>query len=89
VIRISRTGETTSAVTLKVEGTLVAEAVPVLEDACADHLSELKRVDLDFADVSFVDRDAVTAVRELIARGVTILHPTPLVRDLLGRCDGE
>jgi hypothetical protein len=89
VIRISRTGATTTAIRLKVEGRLLADSVPVLEDACAGHLSELRRVDLDFADVSFVDRDAVTAVRELIARGVTILHPTPLVRDLLGRPDEE
>jgi hypothetical protein len=39
--------------------------------------------ELDFKDVSFLDRDAVTAVRELVARGVTILRPTPLVRHLL------
>ena len=89
MIRISRTGATTTAIRLKVEGRLLADSVPVLEDACAGHLSELRRVDVDFADVSFVDRDAVTAVRELIARGVTILHPTPLVRDLLGRPDEE
>jgi len=87
VIRISRTGETTDVVTLKVEGTLVADLIPVLEGACAGHLSAPKRVDLDFADVWFLDRDAVTAVRELIPRGVTILHPTPLVRDLLRRHD--
>ncbi len=82
-MRISQTRETTHGVTLKVEGTLVADWVPVLENACVGHLDQLKRVELDFEDVSFLDREAVTAVRELIARGVTILRPTPLVRHLL------
>jgi hypothetical protein len=84
-MRISQTRETTHGVTLKVEGTLVADWVPVLENACVGHLDQLKRVELDFEDVSFLDREAVTAVRELIARGVTILRPTPLVRHLLSR----
>jgi hypothetical protein len=83
VIRVSRTRETADVVTLKVEGALVTDWVPVLEGACVAHLDQLKRVELDFKDVSFLDRDAVTAVRELVARGVTILRPTPLVRHLL------
>jgi ABC-type transporter Mla MlaB component len=83
VVRISRTRETTHAVTLKVEGALVADWVPVLADACVSHLDQRKTVELDFGDVSFIDRQAVGAVRQLIAKGVTILHPTPLVRDLL------
>ena len=61
----------------------VTDWVPVLEGACVAHLDQLKRVELDFEDVSFLDRVAVTAVRELVAKGVTILRPTPLVRHLL------
>jgi hypothetical protein len=85
VIRISRTRETTHVVTLKVEGALVADWVPVLEGACASHLAERKGVELDFEDVSFLDREAAATVRELIVRGVTILRPTQLVRHLLRR----
>jgi hypothetical protein len=87
VIRISRTRETTRVVTLKVEGALVADWVPVLEGACVGHLDQRKRVELDFEDISFVDREAAAAVRELIAKGVTILRPTPLVRHLLNGHD--
>ncbi|HZE73874.1 MAG TPA: hypothetical protein VE091_01120 [Gemmatimonadales bacterium] len=83
MIRISRTRETTQVVTLKVEGALVADWVPVLEGACVGHLNQLKRVELDFEDVRFLDRDAVTVVRKLAASGVTILRPTPLIRHLL------
>ena len=87
MIRISPTRETTHVVTLKVEGALVADWVPVLEAACASPLAERKGVELDFEDVSFLDREAATTVRELIAKGVTILRPTPLVRHLLRRDD--
>jgi hypothetical protein len=79
VSRISRTRESTH-VALKVEGGFVADWIP-------DPLAERKGVELDFEDVSFVDREAAAAVRELIARGVTILRPTPLVRHLLDRQD--
>jgi hypothetical protein len=87
VSRISRTRESTHVIALKVEGALVADWVPVLEGVCAGPLAERKEVELDFEDVSFLDREAATAVRELIARGVTILRPTPLVRHLLNRQD--
>jgi hypothetical protein len=83
VVRISRTSETRDAVTLKVEGVLVAAWVPVLEGACVGHLEERKRVELDFEDVRFIDREAAAAVRQLIARGVAIRRATPLVRALL------
>jgi hypothetical protein len=83
VVRISPTSETMDAVTLKVEGVLVAAWVPVLKDACVGHLEQRKRVELDFEDVSFIDREATAAVRLLIVRGVTIRRATPLVRDLL------
>jgi hypothetical protein len=44
-------------------------------------------VELDFQEVSFLDRHAVTVVRELMTRGVSVLRPSPLVRDLLWGID--
>ena len=44
MIRISRTRETPHVVTLKVEGILVADWVPVLEGVCASPLAERKAV---------------------------------------------
>lgn len=85
MIRVSRTHETADVVTLKVEGVLVTDWIPVLERACMAHLDQRQRVELEFEDVSFLDGEAVTAVRALLARGVTLLHPTPLVRHLLAR----
>jgi len=75
-------------VSLKVEGALVAEWVPVLESECTGHLDARKRVELDFGDVSFVDREGVVMVRRLVTSGVTILRATALVQDLLLGPDG-
>jgi hypothetical protein len=86
-IRISSVGETAQVITLKVEGALLADWVPVLEGACAGPLRGSKRVELDFQEVSFLDRHAVTVVRELMTRGVSVLRPSPLVRDLLWGID--
>ena len=87
MIRISPMAGSTHVLTLKVEGALMAEWVPVLESACARALHARKRVELDFEEVSFLDGHAVRAVTELIAKGVLIRRPTPLVRDLLGMHD--
>jgi ABC-type transporter Mla MlaB component len=86
-MRISPTRETTDAVTFKLEGALMGDWVPLLERACVRQLYQRKTVELDFEHVSFIDREGVVAVRELIARGVAILRPSPLVRDLLDERD--
>ena len=87
MLRISRTAEADSLVTFKVEGALVGEWTPLLEAECLPYLQERKRIELDFADVSFVDRDGVTVVRNLVARGVQVVGANALVQALLGEND--
>jgi hypothetical protein len=85
VLKISSATEADSLVTLKVEGALVGDWVPLLEAECLCHLDARKLVELDFAGVSFVDRDGVAMVRGLVATGVQVLGATALVNALLGR----
>ena len=85
MLRISSVTETGSLVTLKVEGALVGAWVPLLEAESLCHLDARKLVELDFAGVSFVDRDGVAMVRGLVARGVQVLGASALVKVLLGR----
>jgi hypothetical protein len=85
VLRISSAAETDSRVTLKAEGTLVGDWVPLLETECVCHLDARRLVELDLAGVSFVDRDAAAMVRGLIARGVDVIGASALVNALLGR----
>lgn len=84
VLRISSAAEGGSLVTLKVEGTVVGDWVPLLEAECLRLLDARKLVELDFAGVGFVDRDGVAMLGALVARGVQIVGATTLVKVILG-----
>jgi len=85
VLRISNAAEAGARVTLKAEGTLVGDWVPLLEAECVRHLDVRRLVELDLAGVSFVDREGAAMVRGLIARGVDVIGASALVNALLGR----
>ena len=85
MLRISSAAEAGSRVTLKAEGTLVGDWVPLLEAECVRHLDARSSVELDLAGVSFADRNGAAMVRALIARGVNLIGASPLVNALLGR----
>lgn len=87
VLRISSGLKADAVVTLKVEGALVADWVPLLETECLGHLDARRLVELDFAGVSFVDRGGAAMVRGLVARGAQVTRASALVNALLGRTD--
>jgi hypothetical protein len=89
VLRISSRLKGDSVVTLKVEGALVADWVPLLERECLGHLESRKLVELDFAGVSFVDRSGAAMVRGLVGRGAQVTSASALVNALLGRIDAH
>jgi anti-anti-sigma regulatory factor len=83
MLRLTRTTQLPHEVVLKAEGQIVAEWVGLLEDECLELLRSERRVLLDLDDVSYLDRRAVRLIRELVARGVTIINCPPLVAELL------
>lgn len=87
VLRISGPTEAGSSVTLQVEGALAGDWVPLLQAECVRHLDAWKSVELDFAQLRFVDRNGVAMVHGLLARGVRVVRASPLVSALLGRGD--
>jgi hypothetical protein len=89
VLRISSGLNSDAVVTLKVEGALVADWVPLLEKECLGYLDSGKLVELDFAGVSFVDRSGAAMVRGLVARGAQVARASALVNALLGRIDAH
>ena len=58
--------------TLKLEGRLVAEWAALLERECFDLRRSRGAVNLDLADVSFVDRAGIEALDRLSRAGVDI-----------------
>jgi anti-anti-sigma regulatory factor len=84
MLRLTRTTQLPHEVVLKAEGQIVAEWVELLEEECLQLVGPERRVLLDLADVSYLDRRAVRLLRELVTTGsVTIVNCPPLVEELL------
>lgn len=84
MLRISSVTEVGSPVTLKVEGDLTGDWVPLLGAECLRHLDARKTVELDVAGIGFIDREGVAMVHGLFARGVRVVGASALVNALLG-----
>jgi ABC-type transporter Mla MlaB component len=83
VLRISRAAESASLTTLRVEGRIVAEWVPILERECWLALQENGHVQLDLSAVTFVDGRGVMVLRHLRANALEIINCREFIRELL------
>jgi ABC-type transporter Mla MlaB component len=83
VLRISRAAATPSLTTLRVEGRVVAEWVPVLERECWLALQGNGHVQLDLSAVTFVDDGGVAALRHLDAKDLEIVNCPEFIGELL------
>jgi anti-anti-sigma regulatory factor len=83
MLRLTRTTRLPHQVVLVLEGQIVAEWVGLLEAECLELLGTDRKVSLDLADVSYLDRRAVRLLRELAARSVAIINCPPLVDELV------
>jgi anti-anti-sigma regulatory factor len=82
MLRLTRTTRRTDEVVLLLEGRLYGEWVALLEDECTHLLQANRRVLLDLAQLSFVDRRGARLLRDLGSRVVLINCP-PLVDELV------
>lgn len=83
MLRLTRTTRLPHEVVLVLEGQIVAEWVGLLEAECLELLGTDRKVFLDLADVSYLDRRAVRLLRELAARSVALINCPPLVDELV------
>ena len=83
MLRISRAAATPSLTTLRVEGRVVAEWVPVLERECWLALQGNGHVQLDLSAVTFVDGGGVAALRHLDAKDLEIVNCPEFIGELL------
>jgi len=83
VLRISKAAASPSLATLRVEGRVVAEWVPVRERECRLALRESGHVQLDLSAVTFVDSRGVAALRRLGANAVEIINCPEFIGELL------
>ena len=83
MLRISKAAASPSLATLRVEGRIVAEWVPVLERECQLALQENGHVRLDLSAVTFVDGRGLAALRRLGANALEIINCPEFIEELL------
>jgi ABC-type transporter Mla MlaB component len=83
MIRISVTESTGNAVTLLIEGKVIGEAVDELNLCCDQALAEGRRLTLDVAGVSFIDRKGVALFHRLAAHQVRVVNCSAFVAEQL------
>ena len=83
MLRISKAAASPSLATLRVEGRVVAEWVPVLERECQLALQENGHVRLDLSAVTFIDSRGVAALKRLGANAIEIINCPEFIGELL------
>ena len=83
MLRITPKSESPNAVELILEGRLISDWIPEVEDACRRHRSANEEVSLNLAGVAFVDGAGLAALRRLISSDVRIVDCPPLIENLL------
>ena len=84
MMRISVVQQSSQTVTLRIEGEVKGRWVGELDRACEEALSLGFRLNLDLADVSFIDIDGLNLFRVLVGRQVVLANPCPFIAEQLG-----
>ncbi len=82
-LRITKDDKQPGRVTLMLEGTVMLPWISELYRECLRCSGPDTNVGLDLRGVDYVDEHGVTALRELIHHGVTLLNVPPIIDELL------
>lgn len=83
MLRITTMTDDGRTIRLKVEGRVVGDWVPELDQVCGSCLSQKKQVVLDFSDVTYIDRRGIEALKGIQGERVQIVGCSLLIRALL------
>jgi anti-anti-sigma regulatory factor len=83
VLKITEVSRSEKAITLKLEGKVLAPWVDELRRICTEPPNESRQIHLDLDAVTFLDEAGVQLMRELIRQGITIAHCSRFIAELL------
>ncbi len=84
MLRITTMTDDGQTVHLKVEGRVVGDWVPELDQLCGACLSQKKQIVLDFSEVTYIDRRGIEVLKGVLGDRVKITGAGLLIRALLG-----
>jgi hypothetical protein len=75
VIYIKETIFENNSITIKTDGILNRESIPILENICEDHLKNHKKILLRFDNIIHISREGRDFLRELEEKGIQVDLP--------------
>ena len=88
MLRITHLRQPSGAVTLGLAGRVVNEWATVLAEEGRRSLGQADGVALDLSQVTYVDNEGVTVIRDLLDHGATIVNCPDPIGGLLGIGEG-
>jgi anti-anti-sigma regulatory factor len=83
MLKITQIADGPGLTTLRVEGRLVGPWVKELHRECERLLRDGSRLVLELSELRFLDESAITLLRSLEGRRVTLARPLPFVAEAL------
>lgn len=83
MLKITKTQESASEVSLTLEGKVIEQWAALLDGICRAHIRDKKTVQLDCANVDFVDASGVDVLNNFPRRQVKLLRAPGFMTQLL------
>jgi hypothetical protein len=83
MLKIMESESRIDGITARLEGQIRGQWVDEVRTYCERLLEDGHLVTLDVKEVSFLDRDAVTLLRQLTTKGVRLVNRTAFLAELL------
>jgi ABC-type transporter Mla MlaB component len=83
MLRISPIASDNHHIILRLEGRVVGPWVPELSKVCEQALGEGQALELNLAEVSYVDRSGVLLINDLRSQGISLVECSPFVEEQL------
>jgi ABC-type transporter Mla MlaB component len=87
MLKITRAVLSEKEVTLQLDGRVTGQWVELLKDTAESVLRDGISLNVDLANISFIDCEGIALIRNLIQRGVRHLNPPLFVADQLKKCN--
>jgi ABC-type transporter Mla MlaB component len=87
MLKITRAVLSEEEVTLQLDGRVTGQWVELLKDTAESVLRDGISLNVDLANISFIDCEGIALIRNLIQRGVRHLNPPLFVADQLKKCN--
>ena len=86
MLRITKTFEDDTRMTLRLDGKIVSTTTAELEKACRQYRNGGGKVlSLDVSGVTFIDDDGLGMLKKIKRRGIAMVNGSPFVETLLSR----